>query len=167
MHSRIFQLSPTKLDKDEWLGISDISEFSMGLFGIDYVSDYDIDRNWDLENLAHVLPKEVFKVEGDKIEIISDGSCLWEAHKKKMLDLLNSMEYCGGEKPSRSYLSFGGYSIARMGKNMLDIDYLFYIDNWDGGIGTANDLLEYAIQAMKDDKFPNVLYINSILDYHF
>lgn len=55
-----------------------------------------------------------------------------------------------------------------MAKNMLGIDFLFYIDCWNGCCDRSNDLLHYALYAMKDDKdCPRILYVNGILDYHF
>lgn len=167
MHSRIFQLSTKRLPEEKWIDESNISESDMGYLGIDYcrVSN---NREEDLEWLAECLPKDVFKVEGDRIEIISDGSCLWEAHKAKMLDVIKNMEYSGSGNPRQNFFALGDYTIARMAKNMLGIDFLFYIDCWDQCCGRSNDLLHYALYAMKDDKdCPRTLYVNGILDYHF
>ena len=165
MHSRIFQLSTKRLPEEEWITDLSISEADMGYHGIDYCGE-NYDRENDLERLANVLPKEVFKVEGDKIEIISDGSCLWEAHKAKMIEVIKNMEYLGGETPYQSFFNLGGYKITCMAKNMLDTDFLFYIDDWNGCCGTSNDLLHYAIHAMASKDYPKVLYVNGILDYH-
>lgn len=166
MHSRIFQLSTKRLDKEEWINEDDISEADMGYNGIDYCFESD-DREEDLKWLANHLPKEVFKVEGDRIEIISDGSCLWEAHKTKMIDAIKNMAYTGGESAYQDFFALGGYIIARMAKNMLGLDFLFYIDDWNECCGKSNDLLQYVLYAMEDDKHSKVLYVNGILDYHF
>lgn len=166
MHSRIFQLSAERLPEDEWIDESNISEYDMGFNGIDYCRISE-DREDDLEWLANVLPKEVFKVEGDRIEIISDGSCLWEAHKAQMIDTVKNMEYTGAENPRQNFFALGDYILARMAKNMLDTDFLFYIDGWNGCCSKSNDLLHYALYAMKNDNSPRVLYVNGILDYHF
>lgn len=165
MHSRIFQLSEKRLPEDEWIDESNISEYEMGVNGIDYCRISE-DREDDLEWLANVLPKEVFKVEGDRIEIISDGSCLWEAHKAQMLDVIKNMEYSGSENPRQNFFALGDYILARMAKNMLGIDFLFYIDCWNGCCSKSNDLLHYALYAMKNETASRVLYVNGILDYH-
>ena len=166
MHSRIFQLSTKRLDEDEWINEYDISEADMGYNGINYCSVSD-DREDDLEWLANALPKEVFKVKGDRIEIISDGSCLWETHKAKMIETIKNMEYNGSGHAKNDFLALGGSIIARMAKNMLDLNFLFYLDDWNECCGKSNELLHYAVCAMADEKRSKTLYVNGILDYHF
>ncbi len=165
MHSRIFQLSTEKLPQDEWINELSISDADMGYHGIDYCGDTD-NREDDLSLLAHVLPKDVFKVTGDKIEIISDGSCLFDDYKRRFISTLQNMEFAGPFYDNQSWVGLGEYTLCRMARNILDIDFLFYIDDWSGCLSKSNELIHYAHHVFADDK-PKVLYVNGILDYHF
>lgn len=161
MHSRIFQLSAEKLPKENWIDDLCITDYDMGYFGIDYCGEtdyYDDDLKW----LKQVLPKEVFKVKGRKIEIVSDGSCLFDEYKNDLLQKVQDMSFSGGAK---SFLGVGPFGISYRAKRIIETDFLFRIDDF-GGLGTTNTLVEYAHTAMHNDKYPKTLYINGILDYH-
>lgn len=162
MHSRIFQLSTKKLPKEEWINDLSISEADMGYHGIDYCDETD-DRKYDLKWLAEVLPKEVFRVKGGKIEIISDGSCLFDAYKKELLEKVQNMEFSEG---TCTFLGLGPSEICYRARRIIDTDFLFLINDWDG-LCRFNSLVRYAHYAMHDENAQKVLYVNGILDYHY
>lgn len=163
MHSRIFQLSTKKLPKDEWINEFSISDSEMGYYGIDYCDETDTYKE-DLEELAKILPKDVFKMKGRKIEIISDGSCLFENYKARILKMVLNMEYDRGEY---QFLGLTPYKIGNLVRNILNTDFLFFIDEEGDNVERSNALVSYAFNAMNDEKYPKTLYINGILDYHF
>lgn len=162
MHSRIFQLSTENLPQDEWINYDSISDLDMGRYFIDYCvrTDYYED---DLKRLAEILPKRVFKVEGRKIEIVSDGSCLFEQYKKDLLWMVSEMQFDSGDF---QFLGFAPYAIADRARRIINTDFLFYMEDWSGGVGTTETLISYAFNAMNDERYPKTLYINGILNYH-
>lgn len=162
MHSRIFQLSTEKLPQDEWIDCGSIPDMDMGRFLIDYYGRTDY-YDEDLKDLAETLPRSVFKVEGRKIEIVSDGSCLFEQYKKDLLWMVSKLQYDSGDF---QFLGFGPYAIADRARKIINTSFLFYMDNWTSGIDTIESLVSYAFCAMNDGKYPRTLYVNGILDYH-
>ena len=157
MRSRIFQLSTERLPKDEWIDEISISDADMGYYGIDYYGETETYEE-DLKHLAEILPKEVFKVEGNKITILSDGSCLFEQYKKELLEMVQEMDF-------NSFLNTAPFKIKEKAKKIIPTDYLFYIQDWGGYLETSNALIEYAANAVREGK-PKELYINGILYYH-
>lgn len=160
MHSTIFQLSTERLSEDKWINENTFLE-DYGKFGIDYTNE-DIDRQEAIERLAEILPKSVFKVEGDKVTILNNGECLFEQYKKDLQQILDKMTY---NKDIDSALSLGAYRLFKRAMRIIDCNSLFHIPDWNW-LGTSNDVLEYANYAFEKGK-PKVLYIGGILDYHF
>lgn len=160
MHSTIYQLSTERLDKDEWINENTFLE-GYGEHGIDY-TNADVDRDWQLEKLSDILPKSVFKVEGDKITILNNGECLFEQYKKDLQEILDKMTYnCGRD----SALGIGAYRLSQRAMKIIDTSSLFHIPEWNW-LDTSNTLIEYANYVFEKDK-PKILYVNGILDYHY
>lgn len=160
MHSTIFQLSTERLSEDEWINENTFIE-DYGRFGIDYTNE-GIDREEEIESLADILPKSVFKVEGDKVTILNNGECLFEQYKRDLQQILDEMTY---NKGTSSALASGAYRLSKRALRIIDCNTLFHIPEWNW-LGTSNDLLEYANYAFEKRK-PKTLYICGILDYHY
>lgn len=160
MHSTIFQLSTERLSKDKWINEDTFLE-EHGKFGIDYTYEYK-DREYAINMLADILPKSVFKVEGDNVTILNNGDCLFEQYKKDLQQILDKMTY---NKDIDSALALGAYRLSKRALRIIDCNTLFHITDWNW-LGTSNDILEYA-NFVYEKGNPKVLYINGILDYHF
>lgn len=166
MHSRIYQLSTERLPQDEW--IDDLTFIdNYGQFNIDYTCKSD-DREDDLEWLKKCLPKNVFKMEGDKITILNNGECLFNEYKKDLLDKVNKLTFETGDGMSavlHSFVGCGAYDLSLRARRIIDAEFLFSIESWNF-LDYSNCLVEYAHSVFKNGK-GKTLYVNGILDYHF
>lgn len=162
MHSRIFQLSTRRIPEEDWINENSFDFETYGRFGIDYVSVL-VDRENSLDWLKDVLPEKMFKVEGDKITILNDGSCLFEGYKNDLMEMVNKLTFVGDVQ--NSFLGIGAFKIEHRAKKIINTDFLFSIEDWTE-LDTPNDLVGYCYDTFHSDK-PKILYVNGILDYHY
>ena len=154
MHGRLFEIREQRLDRDEWITESAFYEEETGNW-CDWVMVSE-DREGDLEWLKSALPASIFKVEGDEIEIISDGKEFVEEWIEELKKKVNSLTY---EKA----MSFSGlYQIKWSLSNMLNNDFMFYSDYSE----YAHNPTEF-IQDCLCNYQGKKLYVCGIIDYHF
>ena len=154
MHGRLFEIREKRLDRDEWITEGSFYNEETGSW-CDWMMVSE-SREEDLEWLKSALPASIFKVEGDEIEIISDGKEFVEEWIEELKKKVNSLTY---EKA----MSFSGlYQIKSSLSNMLHNDFMFYSDyneNAHNPTGFIQDCLCH-YQGKK-------LYVCGIIDYHF
>ena len=154
MHGRLFEIREERIPQDEW-----VNEFSFcdedTSSWCDWMCD-SADREDDLKWLKKVLPTSIFKVDGDEIEIISDGREFVEKWIEDVRELVNRLDY----------ESFTGYAstwaIERTLQNMIGSDFMFRTSYADYAHGST-EFIKYCINSGKGTK----LYVCGIIDYHY
>lgn len=152
MHGRIYEFSLERMPQDDWCTEfsfydNDISDFA------DWIGSSPSDRGYDLDDLKRILPSSMFKMEGDEIEIISNGEELIENWLYELKEQVNNLDCQNWAKEI--------WHIQRKIKNMLDADIMFR--NYYGNILNPTEFIEYCIRYYKGTK----LYIGGIVDYHY
>lgn len=141
------------MDKEDWLKEDDLYDEDLNF--CDYVSDSE-DRAYDLEWLKESLPPSIFKVNGDEIEIVSDGKEHIEEWLKRVRKEVESLSY-------ESVLSgFDIYGLRNTLKNVFNVDFMFYTD-YSSYCHDSFDFLMDCINNYQGKK----LYVCGILDYRY
>lgn len=153
MHGRLFEIREQRLDRDEWITEEAFYNEETGSW-CDWMVVSE-DRERDLEWLKSALPASIFKVEGDEIEIISDGKEFVEEWIEKLKSKVNSLTY----EKAMSFL--GLYQIKNGLNNMIDNDFMFYTDYSE----YAHNPTEF-IQDCLCNYQGKKLYVCGIIDYH-
>ena len=154
MHGRLFEIREQRLPEDEWMCVDHFYEEDTSSW-CDWMQDSEC-REDDLEWLKESLPSSIFKVEGDEIEIISDGKDFvegWISEVKKKTD----------ELTYESFTSFmSTWYIRNKLKNMIDSDFMFKTD-YEDYVHNPTDFIRECITQYQGKK----LYVCGIIDYHF
>ena len=141
MHGRLFEIRENRLPEDEWMCVEHFYEEDTSSW-CDWMQDSEC-REDDLEWLNESLPSSIFKVEGDEIEIISDGKDFvegWISEVKKKVD----------ELTYESFTSFmSTWYIRNKLKNMIDSDFMFKTD-YEDSFTTRRTLSGNASRSIKE-----------------
>lgn len=158
MHSKIFQVSLTPIEKEDFRGTDDFYE-NYSSFA-DYISKNieGEDRDITIDHLANKF-SAIFTRQGDALVYngkVKNFVRKWYAHIKK----------CARELSLTKMQD--SISLHRI-KDAVDCTHLdtsirFYIEDWNGWAGPAKDLIDFIINKMKKgDK----LYVGGVVDYHY
>lgn len=154
MHGRIYEIRTQRLNNELWMNETDLYDEVDGSW-CDYVADSD-DRKDDLEWLKSALPKSIFKVEGDVVEVISDG--------REFVD-----EWIDDLKKEVNALSYDKFTdlmdvchIKMKMNNMIGFDMMFKTDYSDYPHNPTS-FIKDCINQYQGKK----LYVCGIVDYHF
>jgi hypothetical protein len=160
MHSRIYQISKTPIDKEDYIEESNYYDHWFTNSVADYVDD-DTNRDDDIEWLKDCYEKKgLYFGQDDNGEyfIVEDKTKFFEANFEKFQKELKELsektldDFMGGE---------GNMSLYRL-KSSYDDEFGFYIDD-DGeyhGVATFNRFMRCATVGTK-------YYIGATIDYHF
>lgn len=153
MHGRIFEIREGKLDKEDWLKEDDLYDEDLNF--CDYFYDSE-NREDDLKWLKECLPPSIFKVNGDEIEIVSDGKehieeWLKEVQKRAAALSYENVTSCSETDKVRNLL-----------KNVFNVDFMFYTDYSSYCHDSFNFLMD-CINNYQGKK----LYVCGILNYHY
>lgn len=160
MHCRIFQISTTRIEKDNYLNEDTLQQGDYGPY--DYCAEIDDEeRKEDIANLVnYALPKGMFEFVGDDTIRYNGGMEQWKEEyvanirkKAEELTVVNMWQWSTT------------YYLKEAIKNPLDTDYHFYLDG-DGCQSFAEQSFAF-MQFVSNLEPGTILYIGGIIDYHF
>lgn len=160
MHSRIFQISTTRVDKENYLNEDTLQQGDGSFY--DYCAEIDDEeRKQSIANLfEYAIPKGIFELTSDDTIRYNGGLEQWKeefvAKIRKKAEAITT----------DNVLEWGPvYYLKEALKNPLDTDYHFYLD------GAGNQ--SFAEQSFAFMEFVctlepgTTLYISGVIDYHF
>lgn len=153
MHGRIFEIREQRLDREEWMNETYLYDQDTSF--ADYYYDSE-NREDDLQWLKDTLPSSMFRMNGDEIEVISDGKEVVEKWIERMKDEVNKLNY---ESTLKKPLT---HRIKYKLKGMLHEDFLFCTDYADY-IHDSTDFVKDCINHYQGKK----LYVCGIIAFHF
>lgn len=160
MHSRIFQISTVRVDKENYLNEDTLQQGDGSLY--DYCAEVDDEeRKQDIANLVeYALPKGMFELTSDDTIRYNGGIEQWkegvvaDIHKKaEAITTENMLEY------------MPIYNLKEALKNPLDTNYHFYLDGegWQSFAEQSFAFMEFVCTLEPG----TTLYIGGVIDYHF
>lgn len=153
MHGRIFEIREERLPREEWMNETYFYDEDTSF--ADYYKDSE-DREGDLQWLKQTLPPSMFRMEGDEIEVISDGKEVIEKWIERMKEEINKLDY-------ESVLMFPTTNLIKYKmKGMLHEDFMFCTDYAD----YCHDSTEFAKDCINNYQGKK-LYVCGIIDYHW
>lgn len=161
MHSRVFQISTTQIDKENYLNEDTLNQGDNSFY--DYCADIsDEERKEEITNLVNsILPKGMFElVSEDTIRYTGDGMEQWKekyvAEIRKKADAItveNMFEWSST------------YYLKQAIDNPLDTSYHFYL-NGDGCQSFAEPSFEFMLFVSSLE--PGTCSMSeAVIDYHF
>ncbi len=161
MHSKVFQITTKRVDKDCYLNEDTLMQGDNSSF--DYCAEIDEEeRKYHINNLInHILPKEMFElVSEDTIRYIG-GAEKW---KEDFIAGIHSK--VEAIIPDRVQEWIGPvYQLEKYLKNPLETAYWFYMDE-EGCQSFAEQSYEF-MRQMCEFEPGTLLYIGGVIDYHF
>ena len=160
MHSRIFQITRERVDKENYLNEDTLQQGDGSFY--DYCAEIDDEeRKQYIANLVkYALPKGMFELTSDDTIRYNGGMEQWK--EGVVADIRKKAEAI----TTKNILEWGPvYYLKEALKNPLNTDYHFYLD----GEGWQS----YAEQSFAFMDFVNnlevgtTLYIGGVIDYHF
>ncbi len=161
MHSKIFQITETRVDRDNYLN-EDTLEQGDGHY-YDYCLEIDEEeRKFHIANLIEkALPKGMFTLVGENTIRYNGGADKWKKEfvtaiqeKAQAVTVENCMMWIGAV-----------YQLEKFLKNPLDLGYQFYMDE-HGVNGYAEQSYSF-LQTVSQFEPGKLLYIGGVIDYHF
>lgn len=161
MHSRIFQISTTRVEKENYLNEDTLQQGDDSFY--DYCANIsDEERKEDIGYLVeYALPKGMFELTSDDTIRYNGGIEQWK--EKFVADIRKKAEAITTE----NMLEWIGpaYQLKRALKNPLDTCYHFYLDG-DGCQSFAEQ--SFAFMEFVCTLEPGTtLYFGGVIDYHF
>ena len=161
MHSKIFQITQTRVDKDNYLNEDTLMQGDNSFF--DYCAEIDDEaRKFHIDNLVNnILPKGMFELVSDDTIRYNGGAEQWR--KDFVADIQRRAEAISPD----SVQNWIGpvYQLEKFLKNPLETAYCFYMDE-DGIESYAEQSYEFLRQIFELDPGTE-LYIGGVIDYHF
>lgn len=157
MHSRIFQVTKEKQDKENWISESDYYDCWFVGEIADYVSD-DVDREDSIKWLANATGG-VLSVEGDVVTIVGKEK-YFESKFAEFNEQLNRLTKINVKQFAGDEASDVDIAVYRF-KAAYDDRYGFYVDDGGeyGGLITFDEF-------MRHSKNGETYYIGGVVDYH-
>ena len=154
MHGRLFEIREERRPQEEWVNESYFYEEETSNWS-DWMQTSE-DREGDLKWLKEVLPSSIFKVEGDEIEVISNG-------REYVEQWIEELKKKTGELTFESFTGFmSTWYIKNKLNNMLGSDFMFMTDYSD----YAHNPTEFIRDCINNYQ-GRKLYVCGIIDYHF
>lgn len=160
MHSRIFQISTTQIDKENYLNENTLYQGDGSFY--DYCAEIDDDeRKEDISNLVnYALPKGMFELIGDDIIRYNGGVEQWKE------------EYVANIRKKAAAVTVGNmlewsptYYLKQAVENPLDTDYHFYL-NGDGCQSFAEKSFAFMEFVCTLEPY-TILHVGGVIDYHY
>lgn len=161
MHSRVFQISTTQIDKENYLNEDTLNQGDNSFY--DYCADIsDEERKEEITNLVNsILPKGMFElVSEDTIRYTGDGMEQWK--EKYVAEIRKKAEAITVENMFEWHST---YYLKQAIDNPLNTDYHFYL-NGDGCQSFAEPSFEFMLFASSLEP-GTLLYVGGVIDYHF
>lgn len=160
MHSKIFQITETRVDRDNYLN-EDTLEQRDGHY-YDYCSEIDEEeRKFHIANLIEkALPKGMFTLVAENTIRYNGGADKW---KKEFVAAIQ--EKAQAVTVENCMMCIGAvYQLEKFLKNPLDLGYQFYMDEY-GVNGYAEQSYSF-LQTVCQFEPVKLLYIGGVIDYH-
>lgn len=161
MHSKIFQITRTRVDKDDYMNEDTLMQGDDSFF--DYCAEIDDEeRQYHIDNLVNnILPKGMFELVSDDTIRYNGGAAQWR--EEFVADIRSRAEAITPE----SVQEWIGpvYQLEKFLKNPLDTAYWFYMDE-EGLQSHAEQSYEFLWQVCEFEP-GTLLYIGGVIDYHF
>lgn len=161
MHSKIFQITQKRVEKDCYLNEDTLMQGAGSFF--DYCGEIDEEeRQLHIENLVNgVLPKGMFEfVSKDTIRYLG-GADEWKQNFAKAVRL--KAEDVIPEKVQEWIGPV--YQLEKFLKNPLDTGYWFYLD--ENGVQSYAEQSYEFLREVCGLEPGTLLYIGGVIDYHF
>lgn len=161
MHSRIFQITKERVNKDCYLNEDTLMQGDNSFY--DYCSEIDNEiRKRNIICLVEsVLPKGMFELISEDTMRYNGGIEQWKeafvADIRKKAEAITTENILEGIGPV--------YELERALKNPLDVAYCFYLDG-EGCQSYAEESFAF-IQFVCTLEVGTTLYIGGVIDYHF
>lgn len=161
MHSKIFQITRTRVDKDDYMNEDTLMQGDDSFF--DYCAEIDDEeRQYHIDNLVNnILPKGMFELVSDDTIRYNGGAAQWR--EEFVADIRSRAEAITPE----SVQEWIGpvYQLEKFLKNPLDTAYWFYMDEEELQ-SHAEQSYEFLRQVCEFEP-GTLLYIGGVIDYHF
>ncbi len=161
MHSRVFQISTTQIDKENYLNEDTLNQGDNSFY--DYCADIsDEERKEEITNLVNsILSKGMFElVSEDTIRYTGDGMEQWK--EKYVAEIRKKAEAITVEN---MFEWSSTYYLKQAIDNPLDTGYHFYL-NGDGCQSFAEPSFEFMLFVSSLEP-GTLLYVGGVIDYHF
>jgi hypothetical protein len=161
MHSRVFQISTTQIDKENYLNEDTLNQGDNSFY--DYCADIsDEERKEEITNLVNsILPKGMFElVSEDTIRYTGDGMEQWK--EKYVAEIRKKAEAITVEN---MFEWSSTYYLKQAIDNPLDTGYHFYL-NGDGCQSFTEPSFEFMLFVSSLEP-GTLLYVGGVIDYHF
>lgn len=161
MHSKIFQITKTRVNKDNYLNKDTIMQGDYSF--CDYCAEIDDEeRRFHIDNLVNnILPEGMF-------ELISEDTIRYNGGAEQWREtFVNDIRYRAEAITPDSVQEWVGpvYRLEKFLKNPLDTVYRFYMDE-EGVQCCAEQSYEFLRQVCEFEP-DTELYIGGVIDYHF
>ena len=150
MHSKIYQISETPIEREDYITASDFYDESNWC---DYTRDMDEKEEKECLDYLPELLKDVCEVNGREITVKNVESFIKE-WKEKIVESAQKDGYLG------TYL-FNVQNICK--RTHKEIWSRFYLEDWSENADTFGDFVEYLHHLGEGAK----LYVGGVVDYHF
>lgn len=161
MHSKIFQITQTRVDKDNYLNEDTLMQGDNSHF--DYCAEIDNEeRKYHIDNLVNnVLPKGMFELTSEDTILYKRGAEKWKE------DFVSEIrKKAEAITPDRVQDWIGPvYQLEKFLKDPLDTGYWFYTDT-EGVQSYAEQSYEF-LREICALELGTTLYIGGVIDYHF
>lgn len=161
MHSKIFQITKTRVDKDNYLNEDTLMQGDNSHF--DYCAEIDDEER--KENIAYlvdsILPKGMFELTSDDTILYKGGAEQWK--EDFVADIRRKAEAITTDKVQEWIGPV--YQLEQALKNPLDTGYWFYTDE-----ESLQSYAEQSYEFMREVctfEVGTTLYIGGVIDYHF
>ena len=157
MHSNIYQISTMPIDKEDWLTPSYFHDNSQDF--ADYIGDaYDGEERKECINSLGDLFDGVFTMDGE--------SLIYNGSDKFVEDWCKEIQRRAASITPQTI--FENVNLFRLKKltdtTHIDISSRFYIEEWNGCSGAADDLIGFCHYKLN---VGDRLYVGAVIDYHF
>lgn len=161
MHSKIFQITETRVDRDNYLN-EDTLEQGDGHY-YDYCSEIDEEeRKFHIANLIEkALPKGMFTLVGENTIRYNGGADKW---KKEFVTAIQEKAQAVTVENCTMWTG-AVYQLEKFLKNPLDTAYQFYMD--EQGVTAEADQSYAFLRSVSNLEPGTLLYIGGVIDYHF
>lgn len=160
MHSRVFQISTTRIDKENYLNENTLYQGDGSYY--DYCADISSkERKEDIANLVnYILPKEMFELASEDTIRYKGGMEQWKEEY-----VANVQKKAAALTVENMFDWSSTYYLKQAVTNPLDTSYHFYLN--ENGCQTFAEQSFAFMQFVSSLEPGTILYIGGVIDYHF
>lgn len=161
MHSKIFQITQTRVDKDNYLNEDTLMQGDNSHF--DYCAEIDNEERKEYIGylVNHVLPKGMFELTSEDTILYKGGTEKW---KEEFVSEIRKRAEAITPDKMQDWIG-PVYQLEKLLKDPLDTGYWFYTDA-EGVQSYAEQSYEFLREIFALEP-GTTLYIGGVIDYHF